>query len=228
MKACRLCGSLDTSPLWADYQGGNWRRCLHCGSDSSDSPYDIGIYRSGYVKAEVESTGGVDRRAEEVRSNCDWFPHYAHVCKGKDFLDVGCCDGAAMRHMHNMGWPVHGFDVTEDAHQPGCTTIAPYFAASLFPQRYHAVLCREVIEHVETPRQFLVELHAVLHHDGLLQIQTPRPWKEPHGVPYQKAHLQLFSPAQLELMVTQLGFHVLDRRFWDYGQAWLFQKVAGV
>lgn len=228
MVACRLCGSQETSYLWDDYQGGKWRRCLHCGSDSSDQPYDLDLYRSGYVEAGVEGTGGRAARKREVEENCMWFQHYKHMARGKDFLDVGCCDGVALERMQELGWSVHGFDVTEDARQPGCTTIGPHFMANIFPQRYHAIMCREVIEHVETPRQMLVEMHAALHKNGILQIQTPRPWKEPHGLPYHRAHLQLFSPAQLGFLVVELGFHILDRRFWDLGQAWLLQKVNGI
>jgi SAM-dependent methyltransferase len=221
MKACKVCGSGDHVNLWYDGGGNAWRRCLCCGSDSSEGNYPADLYRDGYVANEVASTGGPAAREDQVRSNCDWFPHYAHLVGGRDFLDVGCCDGAALRVMAALGWSVHGFDVTEDARQPGCTTIQPYFAASLFPREYHAILCREVLEHVEGPRGFLSELTAALVPGGLLQVQTPRPWHEPHAIPYQAGHLHLYSPVALELAVRHLGYSVLDRRFWPYGQAWL-------
>jgi hypothetical protein len=225
--ACRICGHPETYLLWDDDGGNLWRRCLACGSDSSNGDYPRDLYQSGYLAAEVALTGGMDARKEQLRSNIEWFSHYKQEVNGRDFLDVGCLEGAGMAVAQEHGWSVHGWDCCEDARKDGCTTIAPYFAASLFPQRYHAILCREVIEHNETPRQFLTEVHAALHKPGLLQIQTPRPWHEPDPIPYQRAHLQLYSPLALELEVLRLGFHVLDRRFWNAGQAWMLLKVDG-
>ncbi len=223
---CRVCGMDGLAKLWDD-AAGPWFRCVACGSDSADRPYPAGMYAAGYVASEVAATGGEAARRLEVRSNCDWFPHYKHLCGGMDFLDVGCCDGAAMHVMQDLGWSVHGFDVTADAARPGCTTINPYFAASLFPQQYHAVLCREVLEHVEGPRQFLNELAAATRPGGLLQVQTPRPCVTQEGIAYQPAHLQIYSPPALELALREAGFRVLDRRMWPVGQALLLHKADG-
>jgi hypothetical protein len=224
--ACRLCGSPDTHYLWSDGDNG-WQRCLACGSDSSDGSYPRDLYTDDYLADEVAATGGMAERRKQVESNIDWFGHFKKQVHGRDFLDVGCLEGAALDLAHERGWSVHGWDCIKAAERPGCTTIAPYFAASLFPQRYHAIHCREVLEHNETPRQFLVEMNAALHKPGLLQIQTPRPWHKPDPIPYQRVHLQLYSPTLLELEVTRLGFRVLDRRFWDAGQAWMLLKVDG-
>ena len=68
---------------------------------------------------------------------------------------------------------------------------------------------------------------AVLQRSGLLQIQTPRPWHEPHGIPYQAAHLQLIAPSVLAREIEQLGFAILDRREWDMGQALIARKIDG-
>jgi len=184
------------------------------------------MYSAEWIAGEVAATGGEEKRRDSVRSNCDWFPHYKHMTGGGiDFLDVGCCDGAAMAEMAKIGYSVHGFDVIEGARREGCTTIHPFFSASLFPQQYHQVLCREVIEHVEGPRQFLTELVAATVRGGLLQIQTPRPCVQQERIAYQPHHLQIISPVKLELLCIEHGLRVLDRRQWGTGIAFLMHKV---
>lgn len=214
LKFCRVCTAAALSPLWKDDWGFHWSACSACGSQSSDAPYPAALYQRGYVAQEVAGTGGPEKREQEVLSNVDWFPHYQHLTTGRDFLDIGCCDGAAMRVAERFGYSVHGFDVTEDARQPGCTTIYPYFAASLFPRLFHFVLCREVLEHVPGWRGFLSELTAATERGGVVQIQTPRPVPELARYTHQLAHLQIVSPAVLERTVKELGYKVLDKREW--------------
>lgn len=229
MMFCRVCGVSKLRPLWKDMGGHLWRRCESCGSDSSEARYDPAMYDNGYLVESLKRTGGLDAAKEQVRSNIEWFDHYKTHCGGLDFLDVGCLEGAAMMVAQDHGWRVHGFDVIEEARQPGCSTIYPYFAASLFPQLYHAVLCKDVLEHVEGWRGFVSELTAVVHRNGILQLQTPRPMDEQSPTCYQPAHLFIISPNELERAMRDLGFTILDKRQWDgtdtgpAGQALLLQ-----
>lgn len=213
---CRICGESDLSPLWVVY-GQQWARCLCCGSDTSSGEYDPEIYRTGYLAGALANIGSMNRAIEEVRTNCDWFERLA-TNPGRDFLDVGCLEGAAMTLMASRGWSVHGFDVSEESAHPGCTTIAPEFLASLFPRRYDAVLCREVIEHVIDPRKMVSELLGACNPGGFVQIQTPRPMATPDPIPYQTAHLQIISPAAMELMVRDAGGVITARQVWHQGQ----------
>jgi hypothetical protein len=226
---CRVCGSSRLAPLWKDWGGNLWRRCTACGSDSSEATYPADHYTEKYLTDSLAKTGGLDAAKEQVRSNIEWLDHYKDKCGGLDFLDVGCLEGAALMVAGEHGWRVHGFDVMPAAAQPGCTTIHPYFAASLFPQLYHAILCKDVLEHVEGWRGFMSELTAVTHRNGIVQLQTPRPMDEPSTTCYQPAHLFIIAPAELERAVRDLGFTILDRRQWDgtetgpAGQALLLQ-----
>jgi uncharacterized protein (DUF779 family) len=227
MKWCKVCGVSALTPLWKDYGGNQWHRCGACGSDSSEATYPPDHYTDEYLTSSLARTGGIEAAKEYVRSNIEWFDHHKDKCGGLDFLDVGCLEGAAMMVAAEHGWRVHGFDVIEAARQPGCSTIHPYFAASLFPQVYHAVMCREVLEHVEGWRGFLSELAAVTARNGILQLQTPRPMATNSPTCYQPAHLFIVSPAALERAVRDLGFTILDSRQWEgtdvgpAGQGWL-------
>jgi len=210
MTHCRACSEACLHYLWQDYQGGHWFRCLACGCDSSSNSYaeTKKLYNADYLQ---QHHGGItiDEEMLSLRSNMDWFEDYKTDIEGRDFLDVGCC-------------------------QPGCSTIAPQFQASLFPQKYHAVMCREVIEHVDHPMQMLTELANVTTKKGYLQLQTPRPTdptvKDENNVAmnkigYQVAHICILSPQWVKYWLERLGFEIKDYRLWDLGQCWMAKKL---
>lgn len=235
---CRVCESADLVPLNvpadrfpAGRAGGPWWRCLVCGSDSSELTYAEvrDIYgTASYRELIAEATNG-DRAAflKTFHTNVDWFRAHRHLAPDNTFLDVGHHDGAMLELMQADGWSVHGFDVCESLRLGTHTTIAPRFHHGLFPRRYAAVHCREVLEHVEDARSLIRELVLATMPGGLVQVQTPRPYWPLVGmsqtlhVCYQREHLQLISPARLELELRLVGLTVLDRMIWDGGQAWL-------
>lgn len=227
IRFCKACGGEELQPLWEDGEA-PWLRCLACGSDSAARTYaDVGhLYSADYIQAALDREGGLDNAVAAMRSNLDWFQDYRGKAPNNSFLDVGCCEGAALAGMQDRGWAVHGFDVIRPPYDGPHVTVAPHFSAALFPQQYAAVLCREVIEHVEGWRDLLTECHAATARDGLFQLQTPRPWHLQHPIPYQRYHLQLLSPAIVRYWLERLGFIVLDFRLWDMGQGWLCQKVG--
>lgn len=227
MMRCRVCFENEAAPLFKDLEGGEWYRCLCCGSDTSDWPYSARLYDDQYVSHNLVTNDGMAGCIEQVRSNAEWFGHYKVKVRKYDFLDVGHLEGSMLTAMADSGWSVHGFDVIPAAYLGPHTTIAPQFRASVLPQQYDAVNCREVIEHVPDWRRMLQELHAVIAPGGLLQLQTPRPSVNPDHTPYQKYHLQIFAPSMIRYWLERLGFEVHDYRFWDLGQAWMCQKVAG-
>jgi hypothetical protein len=228
---CRVCGSSDASSIAVPgAAGGPWFRCLNCGSDSSAKtwPEVRGQYAGDYMARKLADEPTKERQAN-FYSNVEWFQHYMHHAPGRDFLDVGFGDDVMMRQMEARGWSIHGFDIVPEWKLGAHTTIFPFFQAFIFPQKYSALHVCEVLEHVPGWRQFLVECHAALAMNGLLIVQTPRPWQRGDDNPaYQVEHLQLFSPASLERHWWELGFRILDRRFWKAGQAWLLQKKDGV
>jgi 2-polyprenyl-3-methyl-5-hydroxy-6-metoxy-1,4-benzoquinol methylase len=237
LQHCKACSERTLTPLWADQDGQQWHRCLSCASDSCEATYaDVkGMYDERYYQTHHHHEGDPAALRDALRPNVDWFVDWKVAQDvGKDFLDVGCSDGTALTLMQERGFSVHGFDVAEACRQPGCTTIAPFFTADHFPQRYHAVLCREVIEHVDTPHQMLTDLYRVTARGGFLQLQTPRPSPTFHTGPYQRGHLVILSPLVVRFWLERLGFEVKDYRLWPTpdedpgrqpGQAWMCRKL---
>jgi SAM-dependent methyltransferase len=130
--------------------------------------------------------------------------------------------------MKKRGWSPHGFDVFAGAGVlcPGADVrTAPVFGRHLFEGRFGAVLCREVIEHVEGWRQLLHECFWSLEPGGLFQVQTPIPQAElAPGHPYGRVHLHIFTPVALEMALRTQGFVVVDRWDWKNGVAFLCQR----
>lgn len=198
-------------------------RCRSCGSDSSPLVYEDvrGEYGPEYVRHLLDLANGPAGQADQLRSNLDWFDRHHRLGNERTFLDVGCCDGGAMMGMKALGWLPHGFDVFESPNHGPAVTVAPYFVRWLFPNRFAAVLCREVWEHVPAPDLFLHELHGVTCPGGLVQLQTPKPIDYYHPHLYQRTHLHLASSDQLRTMLAGAMLEILDAREWEIGQAYL-------
>lgn len=94
------------------------------------------------------------------------------------------------------------------------------------PRRYRLVTALEIMEHLDCPRHFLRQIHALLDPGGWLLLSTPntanwtgrlrfllsgehRQFQE-HDYHYQR-HISPTTDAQLRLMLKEIGFEVVDR-----------------
>ncbi len=224
---CKLCGGpAGPLPFAVPPEAGEWFGCRDCGSSSASQLYDEvswiyhdRAYYDGFYAKDNPTLADLRR---DCSSNCEWFAHH-HELREKTFLDVGCWHGAAMDNMREAGWAVHGFDVSSPPFNGPHVTVAPLFSRWLFPRRFAAVLCREVIEHVPHPRLMLHELHGACLPGGLVQVQTPRAVDYYNDVPYQKQHLFAASERQMRKMLAEAMLDVIDSRVWggpnDSGRA---------
>lgn len=230
---CQIClnGELGPMPFHHAAIGDHWRQCNRCLSHCSLLPYDPDMYSPSYEAYEVKATGGIEACRKQVESNCSWYNEFRDQHLPKHFLDVGTGDGAALTVMQDVeGWSIHGFETYVPSYNGSHITVGRDFNRWLFPQKYTAVLCREVIEHVPSPLRLINELRAVTEFRGLVQIQTPTPIYDdaqaaasrlPIAAGYQRAHLNLFAPTQLQGMIEACLFRIIDRRLWPGGQAYM-------
>jgi 2-polyprenyl-3-methyl-5-hydroxy-6-metoxy-1,4-benzoquinol methylase len=102
--------------------------------------------------------------------------------QGAEVLDVGCGNGVISRSLGAQGFKVRGIDVSEKA-------IAKAISLNTFPNvrfeavsaeqlvaegsRYHAVICSEVLEHLNDPGKLLQVLYQSLQPDGILIVTVP-------------------------------------------------------
>ncbi|MHA4843905.1 class I SAM-dependent methyltransferase [Flavitalea antarctica] len=101
---------------------------------------------------------------------------------GAEVLDVGCGNGVISRSLGEKGLKVRGIDVSEK-------TIAKARSLNTLPNvrfevvsaeklvadgmQYHAIICSEVLEHLNEPGTLVGVLHKVLHQDGVLIVTVP-------------------------------------------------------
>lgn len=165
---------------------------------------------------------------------------------GQRVLDLGCGDGrhALAVHVHD-GVDVLGIDLSladllvarrkqEEFRRDGNDALfalsnASALALPLANDSLDAVICSEVLEHIDDYRAVLQEIQRVLRPNGLLCISVPRAWPERicwwlssayHQVP--GGHLRIFNRRRLQAEVTGLGFacyyrhgaHALHAPYW--------------
>ncbi len=217
---CFLCHSSETTPApfvtVPPYS--QWVVCHACGSHTALREYDPAHYVEGLDTVMLNDTGGIAVAREQVRTNADWFDKFANPDIGRDFLDVGCGDGAMLRVMADRGWAVHGWDVFRPQYFGSHVTVSRTFTAAQFPRQYAAINCREVIEHCPGPRTLLREMCAACLPGGLIQIQTPSPIDHFHPNTHTYGHLFIASSAALKAMILEAGLTVLDEMSWVDGR----------
>ena len=101
---------------------------------------------------------------------------------GATVLDVGCGNGVISRHLGKFGFNVTGIDVSEKtiekANALNTLTNVSFITKSAEElmatgEQYDAIICSEVLEHLNHPESLLQVLNKILSSDGKLIITVP-------------------------------------------------------
>jgi 2-polyprenyl-3-methyl-5-hydroxy-6-metoxy-1,4-benzoquinol methylase len=145
---------------------------------------------------------------------------HAHRSKGR-VLDVGCGGGFFVQAAGAAGWSAVGLEPSVVAARrggreqrvrivAGRLEQAPFHAA-----RFDAVTMLDVLEHVLSPRTFLLQARRLLVPGGLVLVETPNMagWltglmgsRHPHVRPLE--HLTYFTPETLRFLLERCGYAV--------------------
>jgi SAM-dependent methyltransferase len=120
--------------------------------------------------------------SDAYRAHLEWFAGELHAGLHPDgaVLEVGCGDGTLLELLRGLGHhDVLGIDPGRAAGAQAAErgVIHGYFPDDLPPEatgaRYQRVVLRHVLEHIESPREFVAELAACVASDGELWIEVP-------------------------------------------------------
>lgn len=104
------------------------------------------------------------------------------LMSGAQIMDIGCGNGVITRRLGLMGFNVLGVDVSEKAIAKArslntCQNVS--FEVKSAEElvaggvKYKAIICSEVLEHLQQPEKLLTVIREILDQDGILIVTVP-------------------------------------------------------
>ncbi len=226
--ACNLCGMASAS----DFLSGDdfhFVRCLHCGLvyQNPQPLFDDLKHRYGqdYFDYERANEQNFFELMRLGLLDIDFASLGAQLAE-RSFLDVGCATGMLLAHVRQNGWDVQGVEICRQSAEHGIHARGvPIFTGTLqdahFPAAVFSVVhFSHLIEHLTSPRAFLLEVRRILSDDGYAIITTPNvdgfqaklfksKWRSAIA-----DHLYLFTRRTLRSMLAESGLRVLKEVTW--------------
>jgi 2-polyprenyl-3-methyl-5-hydroxy-6-metoxy-1,4-benzoquinol methylase len=179
----------------------------------ANAEYDHGLYRD-YVKAREMKLAHFKSRMKSI-SSC--------IPTGQ-LLDVGCSCGYFLEVAAEQGYEVTGLEFSEvavaAAHPSVRTRIIRAGLDKLsadHERRYDVITAFDIIEHLDSPKQFLYDASRLLRPGGAIVISTP---DADHVLRYvmksrwpmlqAMQHLTIFSKRALRLAMEEVGFQEIS------------------
>ncbi|MDD2365629.1 MAG: class I SAM-dependent methyltransferase [Desulfuromonadaceae bacterium] len=209
---CSLCGSADIGEMSS--QGGfPLKKCSKCGLQFLHPQPDTEELRSIY--SDYYRSWDIDASGDEVsRMKMRTFRGYLEAVKqyvpSGHLLDVGCATGELLSVASEMGYYVHGIEISPKG-VARCRikfgeeriTSKPLVRGDFPDESFDLVTMCDVLEHLETPVEFLDTVEKLLKPGGILLIATPDTYSWscrlmksswPH---YKKEHLYYFNRSNM-------------------------------
>lgn len=196
--------------------------CRGCGLASLD-PKPDSVELSTFYNTRFQ----VDRARQTrklIRTSIELLNRLDSCLLGRGrLLEAGCSYGYFLNAARERGWGVEGVEISSSAcafarsefgltvHEGTLATVS-----SMLHPPYDAIAMLHVIEHETDPPAVIKQIAALLKEDGTLILKTPNvaswisrvcgsswEWLSP------PAHLCLFSPTSIRLMLERQGFQIL-------------------
>lgn len=188
-------------------------RCPSCGFVSvpmqlSDDYYD------DYVNAPSSSPQARKFQSEQAREFVERFG-----LSGGSVLEVGCGDGFFLHAMQEAGARCFGVEPSSAQRALACARGLEVESGTLSSGRkmraapFDAFVTRQVFEHVEDMRDFLLTIRANLRSGAVGLVEVPNLDKlvdEGRFFDFIPEHINYFNPRSLSLALQLAGFEVLD------------------
>jgi 2-polyprenyl-3-methyl-5-hydroxy-6-metoxy-1,4-benzoquinol methylase len=154
--------------------------------------------------------------------------HYLqpYLSKNALILDFGCGRGIFVRLAKKFGYQAFGYDIDPKV-------SADYYSLKEIPNRFfEAVVCFDVIEHVDNPQKLLKDISKKLKINGLLLITTPNRLGITGRIIKNKfwglapgGHKNIFTISQLQKILKKAGFKIIQTKT-DIISWWYLTKIS--
>ena len=182
--SCRLCQAIKTK-VYFEGKGFHFVRCLDCGL-VYQNPQPVfedlkNRYQSEYYQYELENEQNFFQLMRLGLADIHF--HRRNIPKESGFLDIGCATGMLLESMAALGWRVQGVELCSESAEharrvrglnivSGTLDEAGFQASS-----FGVVHFSHLIEHVPSPRDFLIEIQTGINQHRqdwiLILVQIP-------------------------------------------------------
>lgn len=232
---CNLCGSLETrlvfrtSDLRFKNEGVfNLVQCQQCGLvylNPRPTKAEMARYYAVYYDYSTDDAWLERRQLEKLREV------ERHREAGR-LLDVGCGKGVFLRAARGKGWQCFGVEISpqasDDARCMGLDVATGEIEDVNYPDGFFDVITMyHVLEHLHDPREALSRAYRLLRRKGLLVVAVPnfdslqaRIFRQRWYHLEVPRHLYHFTPRTLKMLLDEVGFKVLETRWFSLEHDW--------
>jgi len=162
---------------------------------------------------------------------------YDFVPKGVTVLDIGCGMGESLLELRRKKCIAYGVDADKNFQksidQNKLNGKVGFFNSKDYPAAFFDyVILDQLIEHVENPIDFLLDVKKVLKSNGKLIIATPnfegfniKLFKKKSFMWHVPYHLHFFNKKTISKLAKTTGFTV-EKNFTKTNSEWLFYQLA--
>lgn len=158
-----------------------------------------------------------------------------------NFLDVGCASGLLTERLatqsRGRGW---GIDINQDfialaqKEYPFLHfMVARVEKLPFSKEKFDAVVCSEILEHIVSPQKALGECQRVLKRNGRILVVVPSEsllfrllwffWTKGKGRVWDGAHLHHFKEGEIRALLEKLNFKILRQCTFQLGMLSLIE-----
>ena len=151
--------------------------------------------------------------------------------------EIGCNDTYLLNCLKPRAKKLYGIDPIlhghEDQHSDSQLTVyGDFFENVELPEKLDIIICKDVLEHVEEPVEFIRKLTLKAHDNTMLFVQVPIIETILDDVRFDQIfhqHLNYFSIFSFETMLAQLDYelvsHTINHRHWG-AAIFAFKKIS--